>query len=207
MLSPLQRTILITIARLDAAVTFALAGGAALIVHGIITRATRDLDLFTEESARVDALHHALVAELQDAGMDVRRITATPTFVRLEVCDPATEETIEIDLGVDVRMTSPITTDVGPVLSLEELAADKLLALYGRAELRDFLDIAALLNHFSRTTLMRLAREKDKGFHGRRFAEALAALHRFSDTDFSAAGTSRKDLAAVFDDWRSSLED
>jgi hypothetical protein len=49
-------------------------------------------------------------------------------------------------------------------LSLEELAADKLLALFGRAAARDYEDVAALRRHFSWRVLLELASAKDAGF-------------------------------------------
>lgn len=205
MLSALQRTVLAALDRLDASASFALAGGAALIVHGVVNRTTRDLDLFTEESRHVAALHQALTTELVERGLDVTIISASTTFVRLEVHDAGSDERIEVDLGVDVRMTAPVTTDVGRVLSVEELAADKMLALFGRAELRDFLDVADLLGRFPKERLVELAIAKDAGFALVRFAEALAALHRFPDADWEAHGAERDSIARIFDEWRAEI--
>ena len=205
MLFALQRTVLAALGQLDASDSFALAGGAALIVHGVVDRTTRDLDLFTEESCDVATLHQALTSELVERGLGVTVISATETFVRLEVHDPGSDERIEIDLGVDVRMAAPVTTEVGRVLSIDELAADKLLALYGRAELRDFLDVADLLGRFPKERLVELAVAKDAGFTLDRFAESLAALHRFSDADWEAHGAERERFTRMFDEWRAAI--
>lgn len=83
MLSVLQRTVLAALGRLDASASFALAGGAALIVHGVVDRTTRDLDLFTEESRHVATLHEALTSGLVELGLGVTVISAMETFVRL----------------------------------------------------------------------------------------------------------------------------
>jgi predicted nucleotidyltransferase component of viral defense system len=205
MLSALQRTVLAVLSRLDASASFALAGGAALIVHGVVSRTTRDLDLFTEESRHVTTLHAALTSGLVERGLSVAVISATETFVRLEVHDPGSGERIEVDLGVDVRMAAPITTAVGRVLSIDELAADKMLALFGRAELRDFLDVADLLARFPKERLVELAVAKDAGFTLARFAESLAALHRFSDADWEAHGAERERFTRIFDEWRDAV--
>jgi len=205
MLSALQRTVLAVLGRLDASASFALAGGAALIVHGVVSRTTRDLDLFTEESRHVTTLHAALTSGLVERGLSVAVISATETFVRLEVHDPGSGERIEVDLGVDVRMAAPITTAVGRVLSIDELAADKMLALFGRAELRDFLDVADLLARFPKERLVELAVAKDAGFTLARFAESLAALHRFSDADWEAHGAERERFTRIFDEWRDAV--
>jgi predicted nucleotidyltransferase component of viral defense system len=205
MLSVLQRTVLAALGRLDASTSFALAGGAALIVHGVVDRTTKDLDLFTEESRHVATLHEALTSGLVERGLGVTIISATETFVRLQVRDPGSDERIEVDLGVDVRMAEPVTTEVGLVLSIDELAADKMLALYGRAELRDFLDVADLLGRFPRERLIELAEAKDAGFTLDRFAESLAALHRFPDADWEAHDAERERFTRMFDEWRAAI--
>jgi len=125
--------------------------------------------------------------------------------VRLEVHDPGSDERIEVDLGVDVRMAAPVNTAVGRVLSIAELAADKMLALFGRAELRDFLDVADLLGRFPKERLVELAISKDAGFALARFAEALAALHRFPDADWDAHGVERERITRIFDEWRAEI--
>jgi hypothetical protein len=47
-LDPLQERIARTALALPEARTLALAGGAAMIAHGFVTRSTKDIDLFTE---------------------------------------------------------------------------------------------------------------------------------------------------------------
>jgi hypothetical protein len=205
MLSALQRTVLAALDRLDTSASFALAGGAALIVHGVVNRTTKDLDLFTEESRHVAAVHEELTIELVERGLDVTIVSASTTFVRLEVHDPGSGERIEVDLGVDVRTTAPVITEVGRVLSVDELAADKMLALFGRAELRDFLDVADLLRRFPKERLVEFATDKDAGFALARFAEALAALHRFPDADWDAHGAQRERITRIFDEWRAEI--
>lgn len=58
-LDPLQDLIARTALNLPEARTLALAGGGAMIAHGFVTRATHDIDLFTEvdndEAIRVAA--------------------------------------------------------------------------------------------------------------------------------------------------------
>jgi hypothetical protein len=83
---------------------------------------------------------------------------------------------------------------IGAVLPPDDVAADKMLALWGRAEIRDYVDVAALRAQYSATRLMELAAAKDPGFTPATFAPALAALRRFDDEDWAAAGI---DEAAV----------
>lgn len=121
-------------------------------------------------------------------GLASARRRQAPGFVRLEVFDGI--ETVELDLAHDARQHPASSTELGTTLAAEELAADKMLALYGRAEVRDFIDAAALLEVYSEAELLELARRKDAGFTVKRFVEALGAIHRFREPDFMAAGTS-----------------
>ena len=52
---------------------FALGGGNALLAHGVITRPTQDVDLFTDQERGVDAASGAVEAALREAGFEVER--------------------------------------------------------------------------------------------------------------------------------------
>ncbi len=106
-----------------------------------------------------------------------------PGFVRLEVTDE-TAHVIEVDLAYDARLMPTQASQLGPALHPDELAADKMLALYGRAEGRDFHDVAALTERYSTEQLLELAVTKDRGFDRRRFTEMLGSIDRLRDADF-----------------------
>jgi hypothetical protein len=50
----------------------------------------------------------------------------------------------EVDLAGDARIRPVDDGPLGPTLSLEELPADKVLALFDRAQAGDFLHVVAL---------------------------------------------------------------
>jgi hypothetical protein len=82
------------------------------------------------------------VNELLDAnGLRVERRQIGHGFARLVVHGEG-EETL-IDLGADARLLPPEKTAHGLALSGEELAIDKVLAIFGRAEPRDFVDLGS----------------------------------------------------------------
>jgi hypothetical protein len=71
----------------------------------------------------------------------------SPTFCRLVVIDRDNE--VLVDLAVDSPPHLPPTmTLLGPTLAPLELAGRKLLALFGRAEARDFADVSVLSERF-----------------------------------------------------------
>ncbi len=97
MLSPLQQRVAGLIAGLPEAEGFALAGGAALIVHGAIDRSTRDLDFFGLEPDAVNRLAPAAERALEEDGLSVERVLDSPGFVRFLVVGH--DGRTEVDLG------------------------------------------------------------------------------------------------------------
>jgi len=133
-LTELQLRIAEIVAALDEAEGFALAGGAALIVRGEVQRQTRDLDFFGLTREAVDRLLPAVERALRETGLTVHRIRVNPGFARLVV--ESADDRTEVDLAADARLFPAEPGRPAPTLTGEELAADKLLALFGRAEAR-----------------------------------------------------------------------
>lgn len=85
---------------------------------------------------------------------------------------------LELDLGVDARIRREEPTPFGSVLATQELAADKTLALFGRAGARDVIDVYVLSRRFGEEQLCTLAAEKDAGSGRGHLADALRSFHR-----------------------------
>ena len=134
---------------------------------------------------------------LQAQGLRVDRLREAPTFVSLLVTDPDHGLSTTVELAHDARIRPPARLDVGPVVSVDELAADKMLALWGRAEARDLVDVDALLDHMSLQRMLDLAAEKDLGFDPGRLADAIAAAVNRPDSAFVALGLSADETEAL----------
>jgi len=132
-LSPLQEQVGRIVAALPEADGFALAGGAALVVTRVVDPATRDLDFFGPSADDVDRLVLAVESALVAAGLTVRRERNSHGFARLTVI--AGDDATEVDMAADARIRPVDSGPLGPMLSVEELGADKLLALFDRARL------------------------------------------------------------------------
>lgn len=203
MLTTLQERITRVLAATMAEAGFALAGGAALIAAGVIGRATRDLDYFATSPQAVDTALGQVEAVLAEAGLGAERLQQSRGFARILVTDR--DERCLVDLGYDSRLFPPDPTERGPVLALEELAADKVLALFHRAEARDYVDVHALSRRLDRQRLLELAVAKDPGFDPGRFAEALGAIGRLDPADFETDPATLSELRNFFATWSAEL--
>ncbi len=183
---------------------FALAGGGALIVHGVVDRSTRDLDFFTQRAEEITETARRVERQLAERGFVVSRRMDSEGFVRMVV--QRGDEICEVDLGHDARRW-PTTEHpgVGATISLEELAADKTLALVGRAAARDFVDVHALEKLFGPERLCELAADKDLGFGRRHLADALGKLDRLDRNQFEISEAEYTELCRWSSHWRATL--
>jgi hypothetical protein len=182
-----------------AAYGFALAGGYAVQAHGFLERRSADVDLFAEASADFNFSEavDAVIAAYQRDGLDASAEARSSSFARLSVS--GNEEHARVELGVDWRMNEPIRLAIGPVLHADDAVANKVCALFGRAEIRDYVDVAAILasGRYSDDDLVRLAAERDPGFDLTWFTEALEAVDRIPDTGFAEYGLDQSSAAAL----------
>ena len=177
-LDPLQERIARTALTLPQPRTLALAGCGAMIVHGFVTRPTKDIDLFTEvddhEARQVVA---ALRRALQEQDLVTHDAERPPLDHRFIVVDPTTGAECTVEVFADGgRLHDCVMLDLGPVLHPDDLAADKMLALWGRARPRGFFDVAALTDRYGHERLLELAQAKDSGFTRETFIDALRAM-------------------------------
>ena len=85
MLTDLQLEIAHAVLEVARSTGFALAGGGALILHGVIDRGTRDLDFFTTEADTIADTAARVQDRLVTRGFEVVRRIDAESFVRMEV--------------------------------------------------------------------------------------------------------------------------
>lgn len=202
MLSDLQQRVARLLLSRSPDPELALAGGAALISRGVVDRPTIDLDFFTTEP-RVEDRLEAIVAILRDEGLDVRLEQVGATFARFTVSDSS--DGCRVDIAQDYRMAPAEAGPLGQTLTIEELAADKTLALFTRAEARDFIDVYFLARRLGQERLCELAAEKDPGFDERVFADMLGSVGRLDREEFDVDDATYEELSAFIEDWRRAL--
>lgn len=130
----------------------------------------------------MDRLLPLVEAELAEEGLAVRRVMVNPGFARLEIGDG--RDQTELDLAADARLLPVQPTTPAPTLSGQELGADKILAIFSRAEARDFSDLLPLEEAYGLDELLELAGQKDLGFRPTYFAEMLERFNRFRREEF-----------------------
>jgi sensor domain CHASE-containing protein len=186
---------------LDAAGSFgfALAGGYAVQAHGFLSRMSSDVDLFAEASAEFDFAQavDTVVTAYRREGFQVETELRSASFARLAV--RADAQSAKVELGLDWRKNQPIRLAVGPVLHADDAVANKVCALFGRAEVRDYVDVDAILSsgRYTDAELLALAADHDPGFEQSWFAEALAAIDRLPDSLFKPYGMSPEDISGL----------
>lgn len=201
-ITDLQRELAEDFFALPASRGFAVSGGAALIAHRVVDRRSDDLDLFTYPGAGdVRAASDALEGLARGRGWSVTRIHDNDTFVRMSIVTSDGDELL-VDLALDAKpMDDSTLTFLGPTMGLEENAGRKLLALFGRAEPRDFVDVYALQGLLGRERLVELAAQRDAGFDRGVLAQMIAMLDRIPDDDLPMPGDQREPLRAFFTEW------
>ena len=136
-------------------------------------------------------------------GWDADHLRDSDTYCRLLV--HGTEDLI-IDLAQDSAPELPaLASFAGPTLAPADLAGRKVLALFGRAAARDFVDVFALSRRFSKAMLLKLAHEIDAGFSIRVFVEMIDLLAHRRDVDLFPGNVDVSELRAFFLQWRAEL--
>lgn len=146
-LTALQERVLVELAGLEPAWT--LSGGGALVGFHTRHRETRDLDLFWQNRRTLDDAVDKVTRRLERAALEVTALQTAEAFARLEVRDVG--ETVIVDLVADPvpLAEAPGLATVGSTSILldtpHQILVNKLCALLSRSELRDLVDVRALL--------------------------------------------------------------
>ena len=92
-------------------------------------------------------------------------------------------------------------------MDIEDVAGSKLLALFGRAEARDFADVRALARQFGKDRLLVLAAERDLGFDREVLAQMTAHMPALRDDRFPVPPEQVPELRSFFASWAEELRD
>lgn len=186
-----------------------LAGGSALHISANSKRYSNDLDFFHDSDRRVAAASESDFRLLKENGFFVEVEMRQPGYVRAVVRSEQGATKVEWAHDSAWRFLPTIKNEVsGYQLHPLDLATNKLLALVGRNEARDFLDV--IYCHQSILPLGPLvwaAVGKDPGFTPDSLLELLKRRGKYQPEDFSRLNlASAVDLPEMKKIWIDALE-
>ena len=176
---------------------FALGGGNALLLHGLIDRPTADVDLFTDREHAVRDAAGLVLRALTDANLDAVEITADSDLdgaiygldnLMIDIDVTRAGRTARLSLATQPRMHAPIIMAIGPVIHLDDLIAGKVSAIVNRREIRDYIDTAAFLADHSVEGLLTAARRVDPGMEDEDIVMVGRVLDDLPDRSFTRYG-------------------
>lgn len=193
---------------------FYLTGGTALSEFYLKHRRSDDLDFFTASEELIVPFSYNLEKMLKSTNMAVERRRGFRSFI--ELLGNRGQDTTIIHLALDspFRFEPPEEFPRFPGLkvdSLIDLASNKILALFGRATLRDFIDVYALVlkEKFKPGELEKIAGKKDPGFD---LYWLGVAFERIKTFNADSPGLSLliepvkfRELLDFFNDWREDI--
>ena len=178
-LTPLQRRILRAVASLDPPWT--LTGGGALAGVHLGHRETRDLDLFWREVETLGRSPDEARSLLRADGLDVTVLRTSPTFAELRVTDGCDVCMVDLVAEPPPAIAPPERAEIEgtpiAVDSVHEILVAKLTTRLGRIEVRDLVDVQALLEAGADLqAALRDAPQKDGGFSALTLAWVLESF-------------------------------
>jgi len=164
-LNPLERDILNAFFALRKSEAFVLTGGAALAEFYFQHRLSNDLDLFTLDEDAFDEVGQNTRALAHTVGAEEKPIRSLVTLHQVMYARGTEEVKVDFVRDSGPIFGEPMQKDNVRVDALENIGANKLLALFGRAAFRDYIDLYFILRESSLTfnRLLFLAKQKDPG--------------------------------------------
>jgi len=188
-----------------------IAGGVALNVLTAAGRVSRDVDVFHDTDAAVNAAWQQDRTLLEREGFAVRVLRERPSFVEAEVSRAAERLRMEWARDSAFRFFPLVShPDLGLTLHPVDLATNKVLALVGRLEVRDWVDAISCHERIQPLGYLAWAAAgKDPGFAPGTILAHAARTARYSNDEVAALEFegAAPDASALSRAWHAMLED
>lgn len=212
-LERIQKDILIHLKELPEIESFYLTGGTALSAFYLGHRKSNDLDFFTSTEELILPFSFKIEEDLKRKDFKIERARGFRSFIELIVSSLKESTVIHIALDSPFRFEQPKDSEGFPGLkidSLIDIATNKLLTLFGRATLRDFVDVYFLIKEkFTKAELIGKARIKDPGFDIYWLGVAFERVNEFSADSPEMLLLMKpcdiKELRGFFNEWRKEI--
>lgn len=174
-----------------------LAGGYAMMAHGLVERPSDDIDLATGHPLPAEELAGRVAERYRNAGFAVEGRPGGARFARLLIVDPRTGERCPVDLMTMTPRVSPVVVDSWPVLGFDDAIGLKMRAVHDRGVARDLIDVASLAGQYGFERLEWLCRSHESDFSLGRLASRLEAAELRDDAEFEAYGLTLEEVRRV----------
>jgi len=192
-----------------------VAGGAVLNRAPSALRYSKDLDIFNDPQSphnageSVAALAEADAKLLSEAGYSIEWMQRSLGFHRAVVSRE--NESLRLDWAEETAFRffpAIVDQDFGYALHPADLATNKVLALAGRSEIRDYLDILELDEHyFTLGAMIWAACGKDEGYTPSFMIQNLGRHSRYQESDLRQEKLARPvDLRSLKTRWLAAIE-
>lgn len=204
-LTPYQIEILKLFFATDFAKTFFLTGGTALSAFYLAHRDSKDLDLFSIEPFDSQQLDLTIVDIAQKLNCEVVTKVKSTTYNEIYLENKQDNWTQRIDVVKEQpkRFGEIEVVEGVQVDTLENIGSNKICAIFGRLEIKDYIDLYTIITktNFTFDQLFELAKQKDLGLNEFTFASTIADVGQIElwpkiliDLDKSAMLTYYKNL-------------
>ncbi len=210
-LTELQRTVcrLLAAHRVASGESY-VAGGVALNEWLGAPRLSRDVDLFHDTESALDSSWREDRALLEESGYSVRVVRDRPGFVEAEITGAGGSLHLEWTRDSSFRFFPLVEhVELGLTLHPFDLATNKLLALVGRREVRDWIDILECDARLQPLGYLAWAAcGKDPGYGPMTLVEHVARGGRFTEAEVAglAFAGDRPDLAILSRQWHDAID-
>lgn len=175
------------------------------------SRISRDIDLFHDTDEALDASWRADRRLLEEHGFSVALLRERRSFVEAEVGRQGDSVRMEWARDSSFRFFPLVRhPDLGLTLHPFDLATNKVLALVGRLEVRDWIDVITSDQKIQPLGYLAWAASgKDPGFSPRSILEEAARTGRYSAVDVGqlAFASEPPDAAALSRTWRAMVSE
>ena len=202
-LTPLQEEFLRRFFGHDVGRAFFLTGGTALAAFYLYHRISEDVDLFTVEEGELDAAEDVVLTLGDETGWEIHHRRLSPHFLRVDLTT-AKGEFLRVELVQDVgpqfgekRWCEGVLVD-----ALPNIAANKVTAILGRGDVKDFVDLYFIIQRwgYDFDVLLEMGKQKDKGLTEFYLAGMMRQVRRVKDLPVMLEPVDLEALASFYDE-------
>lgn len=157
---------------------FFLTGGTALSAFYLAHRDSKDLDFFSLDKYDLQQLEVVIADIAQKMDCEISTKVKSDTYNEIYLENENWRQRIDIVKEQPKRFGNVVEVEGIRVDSLENIGSNKINAIFGRLEIKDYIDLYSIITQTKHTfeELFELARQKDLGLSEFYFANTIADI-------------------------------